>query len=108
MNNEHKLVQDLFPSYIDGLTRLETNKFIDEHIASCEDCKKILENMKSNVQEENHTDLNNKKVKYAKKVSRKLKVLSLLIWIILIIIIVLVLDFDRKAIILRSLQSKRK
>lgn len=108
MNNEHKLVVDLFPSYIDGLTSSETNLYIEEHLKTCENCKKVLEDMKVKIQEENHTDLNGKKVKYAKKVKRKLKVLGLFIWIILIAVIFLVLDFDRKAIILRSLQSKRK
>ena len=107
-NNEHKLVQDLFPSYIDGLTSMETTQYIEEHLESCEECKKVLENMKTKIQDENRTDLKDKKVKYAKKVNRKLRFLSLLIWIVLVIIICLVINFDRKAMILRSLQSKRK
>lgn len=107
-NNEHKLVQDLFPSYIDGLTSMETTQYIEEHLESCEECKKVLENMKTKIQDENRTDLKDKKVKYAKKVNRKLRFLSLLIWIVLVVIICLVINFDRKAMILRSLQSKRK
>jgi len=106
--NEHKLVQDLIPNYIDGLTSLETTQYIEEHLTSCEDCKKILEDMKTKIQDENHTNLNDKKVKYAKKVNRKLRFLKLLIGIILIALIWLVIDFDRKAMILKSLQSKRK
>ena len=47
MNNEHKLVKDLFPNYIEKLTSNETNKFIEEHIASCEKCRQSLEKMKS-------------------------------------------------------------
>ena len=106
--DEHKLVQDLFPSYIDGLTSMETTQYIEEHLESCEECKKVLENMKTKIQDENRTDLKDKKVKYAKKVNRKLRFLSLLIWIVLVVIICLVINFDRKAMILRSLQSKRK
>ena len=83
MKNEHKLVQDLFPSYIDGLLALETKEFVEAHISSCEECKKVLEDMKSKIQEENRTDLNSSKVKFAKKVNRKLRFLSLIIWIIL-------------------------
>lgn len=105
-NNNHKIVQDLFPSYIDGLTTSETNEFIEEHIESCEECKKVLNEMKTTLQEENHIDLNDKKIKYAKKISRKLKFLEFLILMILLIIVGLVVDFDRKAIILRDLQSK--
>lgn len=106
--NEHKLIQDLLPSYIDGLTSEETNNYIEEHISSCKECDKILNEMKSKLQEENHTNLNDSKINYAKKVKRKLNFLGLLIWIFLILIIIIVLDFDRKAIILRNLQSKRK
>lgn len=108
MKNEHKVVQDLFPSYIDGLLALETKEFVEAHISSCEECKKVLEDMKSKIQEENRTSLDNEKIKYAKKVKRKLNFLGLLVWIILIIIIAFTLNFDRKAMILRSLQSKRK
>ncbi|MBR2290133.1 MAG: zf-HC2 domain-containing protein [Clostridia bacterium] len=106
--NEHKLVQDLFPSYIDGLTTQETNEYIEEHLETCEECKKILEDMKTKLQEENHTDLNDKKVQYAKKVNKKLKILSLVGWLILIAIVAVVVDFDRKAVILRNLQAMRK
>lgn len=107
-NHEHQLVQDLFPSYIDGLTSPETTQYIEEHLTSCQECKNILEEMKTKIQEETHTNLSDKKIQYAKKVNKKLRFLNLLIWIILITVIVLVLDFDRKAIILRNLQSKRK
>ena len=88
-NNEHKLVQDLFPSYIDGLTSMETTQYIEEHLESCEECKKVLENMKTKIQDENRTDLKDKKVKYAKKVNRKLRFLSLLIWIVLYLLLLL-------------------
>ena len=29
---ECKIVQDLLPNYVDGLTNEETNKYIEEHI----------------------------------------------------------------------------
>ena len=43
---ECKIIRDLFPSYIDGLTNEETNQYIEEHLNNCEHCKKILEDMK--------------------------------------------------------------
>ena len=39
-NKECKIVQDLLPNYIEKLTNEETNKFIEEHLKNCEDCKK--------------------------------------------------------------------
>ena len=42
-----KIVQDLLPNYIEKLTNEETNKFIEEHLKTCEECKKIYDNMKN-------------------------------------------------------------
>ena len=41
-----KIVKDLLPSYIDGLTSEETQKYIETHLEECNECKEILENMK--------------------------------------------------------------
>lgn len=40
-------VQDLFPSYIDGLTSEETKGWIEEHLAECEGCRQVLADMKA-------------------------------------------------------------
>ncbi|MBO5246322.1 MAG: DUF4825 domain-containing protein [Eubacterium sp.] len=37
-----ELIQDLFPSYIDGLTSEVTNQKIQEHVEECEPCKEML------------------------------------------------------------------
>ena len=42
---ECKIVQDLLPNYMENLTSIQTNEYIEEHIANCEECKKNLENM---------------------------------------------------------------
>ena len=44
-----KIVQDLLPNYIEKLTDEETNKYIEEHIKECEECKNVLENMKKDI-----------------------------------------------------------
>ncbi len=41
-----EVIQDLFPSYIDGLTSEKTNAVIEEHLADCEKCRKVLASMK--------------------------------------------------------------
>ena len=48
-NKECKIVQDLLPNYIEKLTNEETNKFIEEHLKNCEDCKKNYDDMKESL-----------------------------------------------------------
>lgn len=44
-----EIIQDLLPSYIDGLTSDVTNSFIEEHIVECNNCKNILKDMREPV-----------------------------------------------------------
>ena len=46
-----ELIQDLFPSYIDGLTSDVTNKLLEEHVKECSNCCEILEQMQENTAE---------------------------------------------------------
>ena len=63
---ECKIIQDLLPNYIEKLTSLPTNQYIEEHLASCDECEKILKNMQKEIFTD--TKVNNKKeVKYIKK-----------------------------------------
>lgn len=41
-NNECKIVEDLLPMYVDNLTNDVTNKFIEDHLAKCPECKQKL------------------------------------------------------------------
>lgn len=41
------IVKDLIPLYIDGCCSEESEKIVKEHIRDCDDCKKLLEDMKS-------------------------------------------------------------
>ena len=41
------IVKDLIPLYIDGCCSEESEKAVEEHIRDCDDCKKLLEDMKS-------------------------------------------------------------
>lgn len=99
---ECKIVQDLLPNYMENLTSIQTNEYIKEHIASCEECKKNLENM----QKEIPTDAkgkNKKEVKYMKKYRNKMRILS---FILLAIFLVFLGTTTRKAIILADLARK--
>lgn len=44
------IVRDLLPNYIDKLTETDTNALIEEHLATCSDCKSIHEEMSSEME----------------------------------------------------------
>ncbi|MGG1551264.1 zf-HC2 domain-containing protein [Paenibacillus ferrarius] len=46
-----QIVQDLLPNYIEGLTSDITNTSIQEHLATCGECRKVLEQMTRDSQE---------------------------------------------------------
>lgn len=43
MKNECMIVRDLLPLYVENLVSDETRAFVEEHLAGCEDCQKVLE-----------------------------------------------------------------
>lgn len=47
-----EIIRDLLPTYIDELTSRESNKEIREHMETCEECRKVLEQMKREVMKE--------------------------------------------------------
>lgn len=79
-----KIIQDLLPNYIEKLTNEETNKYIEEHLKSCNECKKVLQNMNKELKVDDEKR-SQKEVKYIKKFSNRLKVLKSLVVITLVI-----------------------
>lgn len=51
-----KVVADLLPTYCDELTSVETNAYIHEHLSSCENCSRLLEQMQQNRQQNREAD----------------------------------------------------
>ena len=41
------IVKDLIPLYIDGCCSEESKEVVEKHISDCDDCKRLLEDMKS-------------------------------------------------------------
>lgn len=97
-----KIIQDLLPNYIENLTNEETNIFIEEHLKECDDCKKILDNMKKDLNIST-SKRNSKEVNYIKKYNSKLKLLRNLL---ILIIVVTVIVIGRKTFILNNLSNK--
>ena len=40
------VIRDLFPSYVDNLTSEDSNQLIEEHVARCPDCARILNDLR--------------------------------------------------------------
>lgn len=97
-----KIVQDLLPNYIEKLTNEESNKFVEEHLESCKECKKVLENMKKDL-DTNNTKSDKKEVNYIKKYNKKLRTLKI---VLLIILTVFVIRTGRNMIIISSMEDK--
>lgn len=99
---ECKVVQDLLPNYVEKLTNEETNKYIEEHIENCEECKNVLESMRNEIKVPD-IEKQKKEVKFLKKYNRKIKILSGIILAIFIIYGVFVI---RNVVILSSIVNK--
>ncbi|MGN1298681.1 MAG: zf-HC2 domain-containing protein [Candidatus Scatovivens sp.] len=97
-----KIVQDLLPNYIEKLTNDETNKYIEEHLNECEECKKIYENMQKDLKL-NFSKRDSREVKYIKKFNKKFKLLRNVLIIIMVLFVIIV---GRKTFILMKLSNK--
>lgn len=86
-----EIIQDLLPSYIDGLTSPVTNGAIEEHVAGCSRCRQVLETMRQpDGSSENTDDLPEKReidfLKKTRKRTRKAVVGSLMAAVLIIVI----------------------
>lgn len=66
-----EIIQDLMPSYIDGLTSAESNIEMEQHLNTCQKCKDVLEQMKAEVNAEN-VAFNVEGIKPFKKLNKRI------------------------------------
>lgn len=80
------IVQDLLPSFADGLVNEKTAEEIKEHLAECKDCKKLYKEM---IKDED-LDFNKaeKEIDYLKKVKKKNKTIIISILSALIAVVI--------------------
>ena len=84
---ECNIVQDLLPSFVDSLVNDETAKEIKEHLADCEDCAKLYNEMRNG---ENFEQKEAKKeINYLKKIKNKNKIIIASILSALMILIII-------------------
>ena len=87
-----KIIQDLLPSYSDGITSQETNNYIEDHLKNCVECRDTLKNMNKEI-ELNENIEQTKELKYLSGFKNRrniIVVLSILFTICLCIGVLLV------------------
>lgn len=86
-----KIIEDLLPSYCDGLTSEETNALIRSHVGSCPNCARLLEKMSAEPPREiiDHWEQFRRRMKeYEQK--HRMKVLRIVVACIIVLSVILV------------------
>ena len=98
-----RIIEDLLPNYLEGLTNEITNEFIEEHLNECASCQKEKQKMTNKIETK---VVNNEQIEidYMKKYRRKMNILKSIIGIIIIVELIFLVDFCRKFFII--LQAK--
>ena len=84
------VIQDLLPSYCDGVTSELSNKLVEGHLKKCKKCKNILEEMNKQISldYEKHQE---ERISFLKKYKKKMvKAILITIMVILLIINILI------------------
>ena len=87
MDKKCEIVQDLLFGYKDNTLHNESQKLVEEHLKTCENCNKIFQELK---EEENNISSEKKEIDYLKKVRKninKKNKLLIMVGIILIIVV---------------------
>ncbi|KQN98861.1 zf-HC2 domain-containing protein [Paenibacillus sp. Leaf72] len=85
------IVQDLLPNYIEGLTSEDTNEAIQQHLASCSDCRQVLDSMMTET--EGFQAAPQKQINFLKKIKRRQWVIAGISVCIAVIILLTALYF---------------
>ena len=102
---ECRIIEDLLPNYIEGLTNEVTNEFVENHIKECCTCKIEKQTMSEKI--ETKVEYNEQKeIDYMKKYRRKMNILKSIIGIIIILEIIFLGDLGRKFFIINKYKIK--
>ena len=91
MSKQCKIVEDLLPLYHDGVCSEESRQMVDEHLAQCEDCRKILDQIDGELVSPQAKDADIKPLKNISKAVKKGKKEALITGISIALIVILVL-----------------
>lgn len=65
------IIQDLLPLYCDGLTSSDSNEEIEKHLADCDNCREVYENMKT---KEMNIDIPERDIEPLKTVKKRTRI----------------------------------
>ncbi len=91
-----EVVQDLLPSYVDGLTSDVSNQAVEQHLKICESCQKLYSEMREPMNGEDMSEINDgqkadakrlSEIDYLKKI-RKTNRMRILTAVLLVVIVV--------------------
>ena len=83
-NKDCKIIQDLLPNYIDGLTDPITNEYIEKHIQTCLECREKLKNMNGEIKLDKIDE--SREIDYLKKVrNRILRFIAVIVLVMLVL-----------------------
>lgn len=98
---ECRIIEDLLPNYIEGLTNEVTNEFVEKHLKECTTCQKEKQRMTEKIETKiKHNQ--QKEIDYMKKYRRKMNILKSIIGIIIIVEIIFLGDLGRKFFIINK------
>ncbi|MBQ9767102.1 MAG: zf-HC2 domain-containing protein [Lachnospiraceae bacterium] len=81
-----EIVQDLIPTYVEGLCSESSKVCVEEHIVTCEECRAFVENCRD--VEFTARELEEKQLDGLRKVKKKLKLQNLMSYGLLLVVIV--------------------
>lgn len=91
-NRDCKIVQDLLPNYIENLTNEVTNEYIQEHIAKCPECARVLKDMNGEIKLEQINQ--DKEIKYLKAIHKRVKRTIAIVSLLVIIIATCIIGYN--------------
>lgn len=114
MKKECNIVRDLLPNYIEELLNNDSKEFIETHMKDCQNCRKILEEIKTEKMEEekNFDKMETEEVSYLKKYKRKKLLLKIILLIFMSAIIILgggkIINYSHANSIIHTLFQKKQ
>jgi len=66
-----EVIQDLMPTYVDGLASSATAAMIEEHVAECAECRAMLESMKEGTVPQAEAERDAKEIDFLRKSKKK-------------------------------------
>lgn len=95
------IIKDLLPSYIDDISSKETTQLVEEHLIECENCKKILDEMKKEIRISSVDEKMAIKTFFKKIYKKRIVAIILSITITLFLVIFVGFVFNKKDFIMQ-------